>query len=77
MCSVRRICILEHRFDLIGDLEGCFGLGLDVLDSDAGCEFDQSQTVGEVDIKDALGKHVSIIVTRRGSCPGGKRGRGT
>lgn len=35
-------------------MEGCLGLGLDLLDGDAGGDLDEGEAVGEVDVEDTL-----------------------
>lgn len=44
----------QHRLDVIRDIEGCLRLGLDLLYCDAVGEFDEGESVGEVDVKDTL-----------------------
>ena len=52
-------CHLEHRLEVIGNLEGGIGLGLDLIDSYAVGDLDECKTVSEVDVKDALQTTVS------------------
>ena len=53
------ICLLQHRLEVISDLEGGIGLSLDLIDSYAVGDLDECKTVSEVDVKDALQTTVS------------------
>jgi hypothetical protein len=43
-----------HGLEVLGHLEWCFGLALDLVDGDAVGDLDQGQAVGEVDVEDGL-----------------------
>ncbi len=53
---------LQHRLDVVGNLEWSFGLGFDVVDCDPVGEFDQGESVREIDVEDAL-YQVSNVLT--------------
>jgi hypothetical protein len=44
---------LQHRLQVIGDLEGSLGLSLDLLDGNTVGDLNEGQTVGEVNVEDA------------------------
>ena len=50
-------CHLEHRLEVIGNLEGSIGLGLDLVDGYAVGDLDKGEAVSEIDVKDALQNH--------------------
>lgn len=47
---------LQHGLEVLGDSEGSFRLGLDLVDGDAVCDLDEGHAVGKVDVKDSLEK---------------------
>ena len=51
-CGSNRRCNLQHGLQVIGNLEGGLGLGLDLLDGDAVGNLNQSEAVGEVHVED-------------------------
>lgn len=46
------ICNLQHWFQVIGNLEGCLGLGLDFFNSHPVSDLDQGETIRKVNVKD-------------------------
>lgn len=53
------VLLLKHRLQVISDLEGSFGLFLNLIDGDAVGNFHKGQSLGEVYIEDALKESVS------------------
>jgi len=49
----RKRNVLQHRLQVISNLERSLCLGLDLVNSNTVSKLNQSQTVGEVDVKDA------------------------
>jgi len=43
-----------NRLQVLADLEGCAGLGLDLVDAASLCDFDQSEAFGRRNIKNSL-----------------------
>ena len=51
--------LLQHRLQVVSDLEGSFGLFLNLVDGDAVGNLHKREALGKVYIKDALQESVS------------------
>lgn len=49
---------LQHGLEVFSDVEWRLGLALDLIHSNAVCDLDEGEAVGEVDIEDTLGSKV-------------------